>query len=208
MGATLHYTSSIYLPIKKDTKTSLITFTSPHSLIHCNLHNLGCLWVCKFSLSTNKILATLVQLPLVIIMVHALSFWWHLIWNMFSHCSFFSSPLGYIPRTFLVTNKSPCMKSSTSTLEQSSNSSISSSLELALSTLSFSNTIIVHFLGHCEVICPKPWHLRHFTTWFSWSFSFSFFFRCNSQLLRFFIFFHLRHSFIVLSIRFPWRTKA
>ena len=82
MGTTSHRTSSLYLPIENETNTCLFTLTSPQSFNHCSLYGLRCFKVFKFYFSTKLVLATLVQLPPSIILLHTLSLMLHLEWRM------------------------------------------------------------------------------------------------------------------------------
>ena len=93
IGTTSQSTLSLYLLIEKVSSTCLFTLTSPQSFNHYNLYGLGCFKVGKFKFSTKVVLATLVQLPPSIIILHTLLLMWHLVWKMFSLCCSMSSSL-------------------------------------------------------------------------------------------------------------------
>ena len=55
IGTTSQSTSSLYLPIEKETSTYLFTLTFPQSFNHCNLYGLGCFKVGKFNFLTKVV---------------------------------------------------------------------------------------------------------------------------------------------------------
>ena len=90
--------------MEKGTRTCFVTRISPFSFSHRKLYSLGCGRVVKPNFSTKVIYATLVQLPLSMIIPHTLSQIWHRVWKI-SRSSSLKSICSF--RTRCTTNKSP-----------------------------------------------------------------------------------------------------
>ena len=163
---TSQSTLSLYLPIEKETNTCPFTLTSPQSFNHCNLYGLGCFKVGKFNFSTKVVLATLVQLPPSMIILHTLLLMWHLIWKIFSLCCSISSSLTWALKARLVTSDSPSTEYSTLSSQTSSSDGIwSSSHSLLVSTSPSIRAIMVLLFGHCEAIWPTAKQWKHLISW-------------------------------------------
>ena len=141
-----HHIGPHPLLIKNNTNTYLVTLTSPQWFSQYNLYALGCVVVGRLSFSTNLVLATLVQLPPLIITQQTLSLICHLVWKMLSHC-ISSSSFTYTLKAHLVTSNLPLAGYSIiSSSLSSSKGGISSS---SLSTL---DSIFPSSLNHSSLI--------------------------------------------------------
>jgi len=165
---------------KKNTWTWFITRISLYSLSHCKLYNLKCGTITKLYFSTKVMDATLVQLPLLMIIPHTLSWIWHLVWKMFSHCSSLMSTCAF--KTRCTTNKSPSTssKSSLCSFYSISSSTLVSDSSLLTNSPCFLCTTITLLFRHLEAICLCCKHLKHLMSrdllgcWGSITFSLSF----------------------------------
>lgn len=90
IGTTSHRISSLYFPIEKDTKTSLLSLTSLHSFDHYSLYGLRCSNARKFNLWSIFMLAKFIEFHLSIFTLETLLLMCHLMWNRFFFCCFIS----------------------------------------------------------------------------------------------------------------------
>jgi len=120
--------------------------------------------VSKFSFSTNVVLATIVQLPPSMIILHTLLLMRKRVWKIFSLRCSMSSSLTWEFSTHLVTSAFPAVVYSTSSLS-SSVSTMDLSPSLSLSTILSLRTMTLLF-GHCDVMWRESRHLKHFISLF------------------------------------------